>query len=95
MKSNVDVGKNENLSKINARITGVLFLTATFAAIVSGVLILPIIGASDYLVEVSANEPQMAIGAIFYFIMAAAGAGITIPMYSTLKKYNGRSLWLV
>jgi hypothetical protein len=30
----------------------------------------------------------MALGAIFYFIMAAAGAGIVIPMYPILKEYN-------
>ncbi|MFX0013457.1 MAG: DUF4386 domain-containing protein [Promethearchaeota archaeon] len=77
-----------NSEKLPARIVGVLFITATVAAIVSGVFILPIIGASDYLAEVSANETQVVLGAIFYFIMAAAGAGIVIPMYPILKKYN-------
>ncbi|MHA2278713.1 MAG: DUF4386 domain-containing protein [Candidatus Kariarchaeaceae archaeon] len=77
-----------NSEKLPARIVGVLFITATVAAIVSGAFLLPIIGASDYLAEVSANESQVALGAIFYFIMAAAGAGIVIPMYPTLKKYN-------
>ena len=77
-----------NSEKLPARIVGVLFITATVAAIVSGAFLLPIIGASDYLAEVSANESQVALGAIFYFIMAAAGAGIVIPMYPILKKYN-------
>ncbi|MHA2104102.1 MAG: DUF4386 domain-containing protein [Candidatus Hodarchaeales archaeon] len=77
-----------NSEILSARIVGVLFITATVAAIISGAFILPIIGASDYLTEVSANEIQVALGAIFYFIMAAAGAGIVIPMYPILKKYN-------
>jgi hypothetical protein len=77
-----------NSEKLSARIVGVLFITCTGAAIVSGVFILPIIGASDYLAEISANETQVALGAIFYFIMAAAGAGIVIPMYPILKKYH-------
>jgi hypothetical protein len=46
------------------------------------------IGASDYLAEIYANETQMALGVIFYLIMAATGAGIVIPMYPILKKYN-------
>ena len=77
-----------NSEKLPARIVGVLFISCTGAAIVSGVFILPIIGASDYLAEISAKETQMALGAIFYFIMAAAGAGIVIPMYPILKEYN-------
>ena len=77
-----------NTYKTNARIVGVLFISCTGAAIVSGVFILPLIGASDYLAEMSAKETQMALGAVFYFIMAAAGAGIVIPMYPILKQYN-------
>ncbi|MFX1533841.1 MAG: DUF4386 domain-containing protein [Promethearchaeota archaeon] len=71
-----------------ARIVGVLFITATGAAIVSGVFLLPILEAPDYLAKVSANETQVMLGALFYFIMAAAGASIAIPMYPILKKYN-------
>ncbi|MFX1538159.1 MAG: DUF4386 domain-containing protein [Promethearchaeota archaeon] len=77
-----------NTYKTNARISGVLFLTATGAAIVSGFFLLPILQASDYLTEVSANGVQVALGAFFYFIMAAAGAGIAIPMYPILKEHN-------
>ena len=77
-----------NTSRKTARIVGVLFITATVAAIVSGAFLLPILEAPDYLAQVSANETQVALGALFYFIMAAAGAGIAIPMYPILKKYN-------
>ncbi|MFX0183480.1 MAG: DUF4386 domain-containing protein [Candidatus Hodarchaeota archaeon] len=74
--------------KTNARISGVLFITATGAAIVSGAFLLPILEATDYLSKISANETQVMIGALFYFIMAAAGAGIAIPMYPILKQHN-------
>jgi hypothetical protein len=77
-----------NTSRKTARIVGVLFITATGAAIVSGAFLLPILEAPDYLAKVSANETQVMIGALFYFIMAAAGAGIAIPMYPILRKHN-------
>ncbi|MFX0053117.1 MAG: DUF4386 domain-containing protein, partial [Candidatus Hermodarchaeota archaeon] len=77
-----------NTYKTNAIISGVLFITATGAAIVSGFFLIPILQASDYLIEISENEIQVALGAFFYFIMAAAGAGIAIPMYPILKRHN-------
>ena len=63
-------------------------IITTVAAIISGVLLLPIIEAPDYLAKVSTNENQVMIGALFYFIMAAGGASITIPMYPVLKRHN-------
>jgi hypothetical protein len=85
--------KYKGESKMNtniktARIVGALFITATGAAIVSGAFLLPILEAPDYLAKVSANESQVMIGALFYFMMAAAGAGIAIPMYPILKRHN-------
>jgi hypothetical protein len=77
-----------NTSKGTARIVGGLFITATGAAIVSGAFLLPILEAPDYLAKVSANESQVMIGALFYFVMAAAGAAIAIPMYPILRKHN-------
>ncbi|MHA1945672.1 MAG: DUF4386 domain-containing protein [Candidatus Hodarchaeales archaeon] len=77
-----------NSEKKTARIVGVLFITATVAGIISGVFLLPIVEAPDYLAKVVANENQVMLGALFYFIMAAAGASIVIPMYPILKKYN-------
>jgi hypothetical protein len=81
-KGKMDTGKRA------ATIVGVLFITATGAAIVSGAFLLPILEAPDYLVRISAHETRVGIGALFYFAMAAAGAGIAIPMYPILKQYN-------
>jgi hypothetical protein len=77
-----------NTNKKTARIVGVLFISCTGAAIVSGAFLLPILEGPDYLAKVSANESQVMIGALFYFVMAAAGAGIAIPMYPVLRKHN-------
>ncbi|MHA2255556.1 MAG: DUF4386 domain-containing protein [Candidatus Heimdallarchaeaceae archaeon] len=77
-----------NSEKKNARIAGVLFITATVAGIISGVFLGPILEAPDYLAKVSANETQWLIGVLFNFIMAVAGASIAIPMYPILKKHN-------
>jgi hypothetical protein len=71
-----------------ARIVGVLFIAATGAAIASGAFLLPILETPDYLAKISASETRVGIGALFYFVMAAAGAGIAIPMYPILKKHN-------
>ena len=71
-----------------ARMTGILFIAATGAAIVSGYFLLPTLEASDYLTQISANHTPVMLGALFYFIMAAAGASIAIPMYPILKKHN-------
>jgi hypothetical protein len=72
-----------------ARIVGVLFITATVAGFISGVFLAPVLEAPDDLAKVSANENQVLIGALFLFIMAAAGASIAIPMYPILRKHNG------
>jgi hypothetical protein len=83
------ITKDKILSeKKNARITGILFIITTGAAIVSGALILPILESPDYLAKVSANETQVMLGALFYFLMAAGGASIVIPMYPILKRQN-------
>jgi hypothetical protein len=77
-----------NTTKKTARIVGVLFITATVAAIISGAFLLPILESPDYLAKVSANANQVMMGALFYFGMAAAGASIAIPMYPILKKHH-------
>jgi hypothetical protein len=78
----------EKMNKKRAAVAGVLFIAATGAAIVSGAFLLPILEAPDYLINISENETQVMIGALFYFVMAAACAGIAIPMYPILKKHN-------
>jgi len=87
-KTNRSVINNMNKNRKASILVGVLFIITTGAAIISGLFLLPIIEDPDYLTMVSANENQVMLGALFYFIMAAGCASITLPMYSILKKQN-------
>ena len=74
--------------KWNARMVGVLYITATVAGLIGAMVSEPLQNASDLLAYVSANETQVLIGAIFSIILALAAAGIAIFMYPSLKKQN-------
>jgi len=77
-----------NSYRKTAIIVGVLFIIATAATMLSLVGTEPILDAPDYLINVSANENQVIIGALFMLIDAVAVSGIAIIMYPILKKYN-------
>ncbi len=76
-----------NSNRKIATIAGVLFILG-FTGIPAAVLTGPILGTSDYLIKISANENQMIMGALLQFIMATACAGIGISLYPVLRKYN-------
>ncbi len=71
-----------------AIIVGVLFITAIVAGMLRYFLLDPILDAPDYLSNVSANENRVIIGALSFFILAVALAGIAIVIYPILKKHN-------
>jgi hypothetical protein len=72
-----------------AVVAGVLFIVATVADLISrGVLVQPVLGAPDYLAEVSSNEGQVLLGALFLVIGAVAAAGIAIAMYPVLREQS-------
>lgn len=71
----------------NAIITGVLFILG-FAGAITAVITKPILGSSDYLMKISANEIAITTGVLFALIMAFACAGIAIALYPVLKKYS-------
>lgn len=77
-----------NSYRKTAIIAGVLFITATVASIGSTVLAGSILGASDYLIMISASQNQVIMGALFQFIAAVASAGIAISLYPVLKRYD-------
>jgi len=77
-----------NTSRKTARIVGVLFITAMVAGGLRYFLLDPILDAPDYLINVSANENRVIIGALSFFILAVALAGIAIVIYPILKKHN-------
>jgi len=77
---------NNNIK--TARIVGALFIVATVAYSLAVVLLDPILGGSDYLTNISANENTLIIGTFLVLIDAVAVAGIAIAIYPVLKKHN-------
>jgi hypothetical protein len=76
-----------NASRKTAIIVGVLFITATVAAILSGVFFGPIPDGPDYLIYVSTNENQLIIAVILELILAVSVIGIGFMMFPILKKH--------
>jgi hypothetical protein len=75
-----------NLNRRTAIIVGVLFIIATVAGVLSVLSYGAVLDAPADLTLVSANENQVLIGSIFYFIMAVAIPAIAIVIYPILKK---------
>jgi len=67
---------------------GVLFITATAATSLSMMISEPILGAADYLRNISTNETRFIAAVFLVLVNAIAVAGIAIVMYPVLKKYN-------
>jgi hypothetical protein len=76
-----------NSNRKIARIAGVLFIIATVTVLVSQ-LFLGSINPSDYLSNISAQQNQVILGALFQVIAAFACAGIAISLYPVLRKYH-------
>ena len=71
-----------------AGIVGVLYIIGTIAGMLSVVLTGPVLGGSDFLVNVSAHEIQIIAGALSVLIMGFALALVPVMMFPLLKKYN-------
>ena len=78
-----------NSNKKTAKIVGVLFITATVAAVLGTVVFIgPILNAPDYLTNISANENRLLIGVLFELITAVAVAGTGIALYPIFREHN-------
>jgi hypothetical protein len=76
-----------NTHRSIARISGVLFIIATAASLLS-VAFLGSVGSPDYLTKIAANEDQVALGVLIRFIAAFASAAIAISLYPVLRRYR-------
>ncbi len=77
-----------NLSyRRTAVITGVVFIIATVAPLLTSALV-PVLTGANYLTDLSANANRVAAGALLYIIGYFACAGISVVMYPVLKKWN-------
>lgn len=73
-----------------ARITGVLFIIATVAGVISrAAFVQPVLGSTPVLAGVAANETRLVIGALLLVVGAVASAGIAIAMYPVLRRQSG------
>ena len=75
-------------SDLYAKITGVLFITATAAGLLSAIFLGSTLDEVDYLSKIASNENQIYLVAFFEMVMAFAVAGIAISMYPILKEKN-------
>jgi len=69
-------------------VVGLLFIIGTVAGISSGVVTRPILGDSDYLAAVAANESSMVLGALLILVMGFPLAMIPVMMFPIFRKYN-------
>jgi len=73
---------------MNATIVGVLFITATVASILAGLLLQPVLDDPDYLSNATANENRVAIGALLELVAAGAVVGTGVMLFPVFKKFN-------
>jgi len=78
---------NETFRK-TATLVGILYIIGTIAGMLSYALTGPVLGGSDFLVNVSTHEIQIITGALFVVIMGLALAMVPVMMFPLLKKYN-------
>src|SRR4030042_2014570 len=77
-----------NTYRKNAIIVGVLFIIATVTNMLGNLSIKPLLDATDYLVQISANENLIIIALLLVSISAFASASIAIWLYPILKKHH-------
>jgi hypothetical protein len=80
--------RKTNSTDGRAKIVGILLIIGTVSGMIGGVLIKPVLGASDYLVQFSASQNLVLAAVFFDLIMAAACASIAIWLYPVLKRYS-------
>ena len=71
-----------------AIVVGVLFIVGTVAGISSGIVTGPVLGDSDYLAAVVANESSIVLGALLVLVMGFPLAMIPVMMFPIFRKYN-------
>jgi hypothetical protein len=76
-----------NTNRKTARIVGALFLFSNVTFILGAVVFVePILGAADYLSQVSANRAQVILGVLLELINGVAYLGIAVLMFPVLKQ---------
>lgn len=71
-----------------ARITGVLFIVATGAAVAGDALVRPIRDDTDYLTTFASHETRVIASMVSEIVLAAAVIGIAAMLFPVLKRRN-------
>ncbi len=80
----------KNFSKLDAKLTGWLFIIAAVSSIIGLKLYDPILNDRNLLYSASRNNFQIVIGAINELILCVSAGGTGIMLFSLLKRYDER-----
>ena len=73
-----------------ARIVGVLFITATVPFSLSVIILQPVLGASDFLAQVSLEQGRVSVGILLELVNHIAIVSIAVLLYPVLKPFSER-----
>jgi len=74
--------------RTTAVVVGVLYIIGTVAGVLSVVVTMPILGASDYLTRVAADANQLTIGALLVLLMGLVLAMVPVVLFPVFRKIN-------
>ena len=74
-----------------AVIVGVLYIVGTVAGVLSVVVTQPVLGASDYLTQIVANENRMVTGALLVLTMGLSLAMVPVMLFPVLREQHYRT----
>ena len=77
-----------NKNRRIAVIVGVLYIMGTVAGVLSVLVTQSILGASDYLTQIAANENQIVTGILFVLAMGFSLAMVPVMLFPVLRKRN-------
>lgn len=82
------MGSEARGAQRTARVVGVLFIIATVVDVVGTAVLSPVLRTPVDLLEVHANQGQIALGGLLQLIAAFASAGIAIGLYPVLRPHH-------
>jgi len=85
---NTNKASSKETGRKTAIVVGLLYIVGTVAGVLSVVFTGPVLNATDALMQVSANQNQIVIGALFVLLMGFALAMVPLLMFPILKKHN-------
>ena len=77
-----------NTGRKTAILVGAFFLTAMVTYLLGASIIESVLGAPDFLANVSANETQVVLGALLELINCLAVVGIAVTIYPIFSRHN-------